>query len=122
MIWVDFVPIVVEALGGLAEDSVNVIRAFGESIALRVGSQDSATCTKQLFHRVVAMALWRGNATLWLHRQPSLPPTVDAFTVVCVYSNDVSTTEKKIIHCRARLLPVSLPYKPWSLSTIEKFH
>ena len=83
---VDFVPIVVEALGGLAEDSVNVIRVFGEAIALRVGPQDSATCTKQLFHRVVAMALWR-DATLWLHRQPSPPPplwTVYCSVCVCV--------------------------------------
>ena len=73
---VDFIPIVAEALGGLAEDSVNIIRAFGKAIAQRVGPQDSSTCSKHLFHRV-AIALWRGNATLWLHRQPSLPPTVD---------------------------------------------
>ena len=34
------------------------------------------TCTKHLFHRV-ATALWRGNSTLWMHRLPTLPPTVD---------------------------------------------
>ena len=27
--------------------------------------------------KVVPHALWRGNATLWLHRQPSLPPSID---------------------------------------------
>ena len=30
-----------------------------------------STCSKQLFHHA-AIALWRGNAGLWLHRQPSL--------------------------------------------------
>ena len=73
---VDFVPIVAEALGGLAEDSISTIRSLGIAISQRVSPQDSTTCTKQLFHRV-AIALWRGNACLWLHRQPTLSPTVD---------------------------------------------
>ena len=73
---VDFVPIVAEALGGLAEDSISTIRSIGIAISQRVSPQDSTTCTKQLFHRV-AIALWRGNACLWLHRQPTLSPTVD---------------------------------------------
>ena len=70
---VDFIPIVAEVLGGLAEDLISTIRSLGEAIALRVRPQDSTTCIKQLFHRV-AIALWRGNAYLWLHRQPTLSP------------------------------------------------
>ena len=72
---VDFIPIVMETLGGLAEDSIATLRSLGKAIAQRVGSDTSVT-TKQLFHRS-AIALWRGNATLWLHRQPILPPSVD---------------------------------------------
>ena len=73
---VDFVPIVAEALGGLAEDSIFTIRSIGVAIFQRVSPQDSTTCTKQLFHRV-AIALRQGNACLCLHRQPTLSPTVD---------------------------------------------
>ena len=73
---VDFIPVVAETLGGLAEDTISTIRSLGEAIAQRVNPQDSSTCIKQLFHRV-AIALWRGNACLWLHRQPTLPPSVD---------------------------------------------
>ena len=69
-------------LGGLAEDSIFILRSLGKAIAQRVGSLDTSTetsvCTKQLFHRT-AIALWRGNATQWLHRQPTLPPSTDGF-------------------------------------------
>ena len=73
---VDFIPIVAETLGGLAEDTILTIRSIGEAIAQRIGPQVSASCTKHLFQRF-AIALWRGNASLWLHRQPTLPPSVD---------------------------------------------
>ena len=83
--------------------------AFGEAIALRVGPQDSATCTKQLFHRV-AMALWRGNATLWLHRQPSLSPplwTVYCSACVCIFLESWKILFKKSCVCVCvRLLPI----------------
>ena len=61
-------------LGGLAEDTISTIRSLWEAIAQRVNPQNSSTCIKQLFYRV-AIALWRGNACLWLHRQPTLPPS-----------------------------------------------
>ena len=48
----DFIPIVVVALGGLAEDTISTIHAFGKAIAQRISPRDSSTCTKQLFHRV----------------------------------------------------------------------
>ena len=73
---VEFVPIVAETLGGLAEDTVNTVRAIGKAIAQRTGPHVSSTSTSQLFHRL-AIALWRGNACLWIHRHPSLPPSVD---------------------------------------------
>ena len=59
---VDFIPVVAETLGGLAEDSIAIIRSIGKAISQRVTPQDASTCTKHLFHRV-AVALWRGNAS-----------------------------------------------------------
>ena len=45
----------------------------GEGYGEEDGEQDM---TKHLFGRL-AIALWRGNAGLWLHRHPSLPSTID---------------------------------------------
>ena len=77
---VEFVPFVMESLGGLAEDSISILQSLGRAISLRAGSQeflsDTSLCTKQLFHRI-AITLWKGNATLWLHRLPTLPPSMD---------------------------------------------
>ena len=73
---VDFVPVVSETLGGLAADTITTIRSIGDAISQRSNPLDPSTCTIQLFHRF-AIALWRGNACLWLHRQPPLPPSVD---------------------------------------------
>ena len=79
-IGVEFIPFVMETLGGLAEDSISILHSLGKAISQRVGyhdfTADTSVCTKQLFHRT-AIALWRGNATLWLHRQPTLPPSID---------------------------------------------
>ena len=63
-------------LGGLAEDSIFILRSLGK--AIMDTSTETSVCTKQLFHRT-AIALWRGNATQWLHRQPILPPSTDGF-------------------------------------------
>ena len=73
---VEFIPIVLETLGGLAEDTITTTQCIGKAMAQRVTPQDSSTCRKHLFYRV-AIALWRGNACLWLHRLPTLPPSVD---------------------------------------------
>ena len=78
-IGVEFLPFVAETLGGLAEDAISVLRSLGKALTQRVGYQDdSSVCTKQLFHRT-AIALWRGNASLWLHRLPPLHPSIDGF-------------------------------------------
>ena len=71
-----FVPVVAESLGGLAEDTISTIARLGKGIASRIRDFDSSNPTRQLFHRL-AIALWSGNASLWLHRQPPLPPAVD---------------------------------------------
>ena len=71
----DFIPLVAEALGGLAEDAISTISAIGRAINNRTGSTDLSTSCKHLFGRV-AVALWRGNANMWLHRLPTLPPSL----------------------------------------------
>ena len=70
-----FIPLVAETLGGLADDTIQTVRSIGigKAIADRVGTTDSSNSSKHLFGRL-AIALWRGNACLWLHRLPTLPP------------------------------------------------
>ena len=70
---VDFIPVVAETLGGLAEDTISTIRSLGEAIAQRVNSQDSSTCIKQLFHQV-AIALGRGMHSFGCIANPLSPP------------------------------------------------
>ena len=49
---------------------------IGDFLGQRVNSVDPSHSTKHLFGRL-AIALWRGNATMWLHRTPSLAPSSD---------------------------------------------
>ena len=70
------IPLVAETLVGLSEDSIHTIRAIGRAIGLRSSSPNPSISSKHLFGRV-AIALWRGNASLWLHRHPTLPPSLD---------------------------------------------
>ena len=70
------IPLIAETLGGLSEDSIHTIRAIGRDIGLRLSSSNPLISSKHLFGRV-AIALWRGNASLWLHRHPTLPPSLD---------------------------------------------
>ena len=80
-IGVNFIPTVAETLGGLGEETINIIGAIigaiGNAIDRRVTMTHSTSSTKKhLFHRL-AIALWRGNACQWLHRQQTLPPSAD---------------------------------------------
>ncbi len=64
-------------IGGLSEETINIIGAIGNAIDWRVTMTHSTSSTKKhLFHHL-AIALWRGNACLWLHRQQTLPPSAD---------------------------------------------
>ncbi len=69
-------PLVAETLGGLAEDTIRTITNISRAIENRCGTSDSTPTTSHLFGRV-AVALWRGNASLWLHRLPTIPPSLD---------------------------------------------
>ncbi len=72
----DFVPLVAQTLGGLAEDTIRTITNISRAIENRCGTSDSTPTTSHLFGRL-AVALWRGNASLWLHRLPTIPPSLD---------------------------------------------
>ena len=78
---IDFIPIVAEALGGLAEDTITTIKAIGQAIANRTNITEQAPTTKHLFGRLT-IALWRGNVNLWLHRYPTLPPSLDGIDYI----------------------------------------
>ena len=66
---------VAETLGGLYEDTITIIRFLSNSIAQRAGNIETST-QGHLFHRV-AVAIWRGNTCMWLHRQPPMLPSID---------------------------------------------
>ena len=73
---VDFIPIVVETLGGWCPDAISTIRLIGRALGQRLNSTNTVDTTKHLFGRL-AIALWRGNAGLWMHRHPTLPLSID---------------------------------------------
>lgn len=72
---VNFHPLAVEALGGWCPSAVSTIRSIGRLLAQRLGRNPADTC-RHLFQRL-SVALWRGNAAMWVARQPPLPPSVD---------------------------------------------
>ena len=46
---VDFIPIVAESLGGLAEDTISIVYAIGKAIAQRTDPESSSTIVSQLY-------------------------------------------------------------------------
>ena len=76
---IECVPMVVEALRGWAPDSISTIRRIGDILGQRVNPSDPSHSTKHLFGRL-SITLWRGNATLWIRRTPSLAPSSDGLT------------------------------------------
>ena len=68
---VDFLPIVVETLGWWCSDGITNICSIGQALGQRLNSTYPVDFTKHLFSRL-AVSLWRGNAGLWMPRQPTL--------------------------------------------------
>ena len=72
---VNFIPLVLESLGGWGQDLTDVVKAIGRLQAQRLGSFPS-----EAIHHLaqkISISLWRGNATLWTTRQHSYPASVD---------------------------------------------
>ena len=70
-----FIPLVVETLGGWSQEAISAIKSIGRLQGQRLGIPPPET-TRHLFQRL-AIALWKGNASLWIRRQPARPSTVD---------------------------------------------
>ena len=70
-----FVPLVVEALGGWNDEATHTITSIGRLLGQHLGIPPHES-TRHLF-QCLAISLWRGNATLWIRRQPALPAEED---------------------------------------------
>ncbi len=70
-----FVPLVVETLGGWSDEAIRTIRRIGRQQGQRLGIPPEEI-TRHLF-QWLAISLWRGNATLWIRRQPVRPAAVE---------------------------------------------
>ena len=72
---VDFIPLVVESLGGWDDEAIATIGLIGRLLGQRLGIPP-AESTCHLFQRL-SIALWHGNAALWTRRIPIRSPVVD---------------------------------------------
>ena len=72
---ISFVPLAFETLGGLSVTASDTISSLGRLLGQRLGIPTSDS-TRHLFQRI-AISLWKGNATAWINRCPSLAPTLD---------------------------------------------
>ena len=70
-----FKPLIVEVLGGWSTQAIKTIEGIGQSLGQRLGVPPSESI-RHLFQQL-AVALWRGNALLWIRRQPVCPATID---------------------------------------------
>ena len=72
---VNFIPLVVESLGGLSQLAIETIKSIGRLQGQRLGNPP-ADSTRHLSQRI-SISLWKGNASLWIRRQPVAPTRVD---------------------------------------------
>ena len=72
-----FIPLVAETLRGLAEDFIATIKAIGQFLGLRSGSDRESDPTRHLFGQI-SLVLWRGNVLMFIHRSPTIPSTLDS--------------------------------------------
>ena len=72
---IDFIPVTLEALGGLSPLAINVVVRIGCLLGQRLGLPPKET-TCHLFQQI-SVSLWCGNASLWCHHFPLLPPHRD---------------------------------------------
>ena len=73
---VSFVPLVFESLGGLSDLAAKTVSSIGRLLGQRLGILPSES-VRHLFQRC-SISLWRGNASLWLHRYPTISPHIDS--------------------------------------------
>ena len=71
---VEFIPLMVETLGGWSSEAILNIKKIGQSLGQGTSTTFPAETVKHIFGRL-AMALWRSNSTLWLRHSPHFPPS-----------------------------------------------
>ena len=70
-----FVPLVVESVGRWSDEAIHTIASIGRLQGQCLGIPPSESI-RHLFQRL-AISLWKGNATLWIRRQPVRYVNVD---------------------------------------------
>ena len=73
----DFVPVVVEALGGGGEGCLRMSSLLFRRLGRQSPNMLALTVPLLVLVSFFTASLWRGNACLLLHRHPTLPPPVD---------------------------------------------
>ena len=68
-------PLVVESLGGWSNEAADTITKIGRLQGQRLGVPPAESIHHLFQH--CAIALWRGNASMWIRRLPAHPPMVD---------------------------------------------
>ena len=81
---VDFIPLVAEALGGLAEDTIATVTRIGETLSRRL-DEERSTCIGHLFHRL-SIALWGGETRVSYFTASHPSPPAAVWTVLSSYS------------------------------------
>ena len=72
---IPFIPLAIETQGGLSDATAEIISGIGRLIGQRFGVSPHES-SRHLFQRL-AISLWKGNATAWIHRCLPPAPNVD---------------------------------------------
>ena len=72
---IHFVPLIAETTGGWSDQAITNITQIGHFLGQRLGSSESEAI--RLLFQQLAITLWRGNASLWIHRQTALSAQTD---------------------------------------------
>ena len=84
---VSFVPLVIESLGCWSDLAVKTLSSIGRLLGQRLGILPSDS-VRHLFQQC-AISLWRGNASLWLHRFPTISPHIRRYIVSFDFYNQL---------------------------------
>lgn len=72
-----FVPLVYESLGGWSNEAIRTVRAIGRHQGQHLGIPLSESIQHLVIFQSLAISLWKGYATLWIHHQLTYPVAVD---------------------------------------------
>ena len=70
---VNFIPLVLESVGGCGRDLIETVKSLERLQAQRLGSEPA----EAICHLAQRVSIWRGNAALWTGQQPSVLAVAD---------------------------------------------